>query len=95
MFHSCQVSFGPISWLIAGEVFPLDVRGPAVALATFVNFGTNFLVSLVLPVVQKGIGLGPTYLLFAALGVAAIVSIALAVVETKGKSLEEIEALWD
>lgn len=80
---------------MAGEVFPLDVRGPAVALATFVNFGTNFLVSLVLPVVQTSLGLGTTYFIFAALGVAAFASIFFTVVETKGKSLEEIEALWE
>ena len=39
-----QLSFGPISWLIVGEVFPLSVRGPATALATLTNFGSNFLV---------------------------------------------------
>lgn len=80
---------------MAGEVFPLDVRGPAVALATFVNFGTNFIVSLVLPVVQASVGLGNTYFIFSALGVIAFASIFFTVVETKGKSLEEIEALWE
>lgn len=48
-----QVSFGPISWLLVGEIFPLAVRGPALALATITNFGSNFLVSLVLPAVQQ------------------------------------------
>ena len=43
---SVQVSFGPISWLIVGEVFPLAVRGPASALATLTNFGSNFVVRL-------------------------------------------------
>lgn len=38
------MSFGPISWLIVGEVFPLAVRGQAGALATVTNFGSNFLV---------------------------------------------------
>ena len=41
-----QVSFGPISWLIVGEVFPLAVRGQAGALATVTNFGSNFLVCI-------------------------------------------------
>lgn len=41
-----QVSFGPISWLMVGEIFPLAVRGPAIALATLTNFGTNFVVSM-------------------------------------------------
>ena len=37
-----QVSFGPISWLMVGEIFPLAVRGQATALATLTNFGSNF-----------------------------------------------------
>ena len=45
-----QVSFGPISWLIVGEVFPLAVRGQAGALATVTNFGSNFLVCVAKPV---------------------------------------------
>lgn len=47
-----QLSFGPISWLIVGEVFPLAVRGQALAIATIINFGSNFGVSLVLPYAQ-------------------------------------------
>ena len=39
-----QVSFGPISWLMVGEVFPLAVRGQASALATMTNFASNFAV---------------------------------------------------
>lgn len=50
MYVGCyQLSFGPISWLIVGEVFPLAVRGEALALATVTNFGANFGVSLFLP----------------------------------------------
>ena len=37
-----QVSFGPISWLMVGEIFPLAVRSQATALATLTNFGSNF-----------------------------------------------------
>ena len=39
-----QISFGPISWLMVGEVFPLAVRGQASALATMTNFASNFAV---------------------------------------------------
>ena len=46
---SAQVSFGPISWLIVGEIFPLAVRGQAAAVATVTNFGSNFLASLFEP----------------------------------------------
>ncbi|KAL3146782.1 hypothetical protein ABBQ38_014764 [Trebouxia sp. C0009 RCD-2024] len=91
---SYQVSFGPISWLIVGEIFPLSVRGQAAAFATFTNFGSNFLVSLALPTLQDKAGLGATYLLFAGIGVVSLASIYLTIPETKGKTLEEIEALW-
>lgn len=47
-----QVSFGPVAWLIVGEVFPAEVRSAAVGCATLTNFGSNFAVSLVLPVLQ-------------------------------------------
>jgi sugar porter (SP) family MFS transporter len=89
-----QVSFGPISWLLVGEVFPLKVRGQAIALASLTNFGSNFLVSLLLPSVQEMYGPASTYLIFSLIGMVAVVVIYKIVPETKGKSLEEIEALW-
>ncbi|KAK9824931.1 hypothetical protein WJX74_007979 [Apatococcus lobatus] len=90
-----QASFGPISWLMVGEVFPLAVRGPAAALASLTNFGSNFLVSLVLPTVQDSLGLGTTYAVFAGIGIVSLITIYNIVPETRGKTLEEIEALWD
>ena len=89
-----QISFGPISWLLVGEIFPLAVRGQAAAVATLTNFSSNWLVSLALPSLQTGIGLGKTYALFAAIGVVALISIYNTVPETRGKSLEEIEAMF-
>lgn len=76
------------------QVFPLQVRSQAIALATIVNFGSNFLVSLALPVLQTRAGLAPTFALFAGLGVAALAFIYEMVPETKGKTLEEIEEMW-
>lgn len=51
-----QMSFGPISWLLVGELFPLRARSEAIALATFVNFSSNFAVSLVLPAFEEQYG---------------------------------------
>jgi len=89
-----QVSFGPISWLLVGEVFPLAVRSSAIAIASFANFGSNFLVSLVLPSIQSSIGVSSTYLLFGLIGMMAIATIYFLVPETKGKTLEEIEQMF-
>ena len=51
-------------------------------------------VSLVLPTLEDKAGLGATYLLFAGIGVVSLGSIYATIPETKGKTLEEIEALW-
>jgi SP family arabinose:H+ symporter-like MFS transporter len=70
------------------------VRGQAIALATLANFSSNFAVSLALPPLRAAAGPAATYFFFAAVGVLAVVVIDRAVPETKGKSLEEIEAMW-
>lgn len=72
----------------------LQVRSQALALATFVNFASNFGVSLVLPTLQESFGMQATYALFAAIGVAAVANIYYNVPETKNKTLEQIEAIW-
>ena len=90
-----QVSFGPISWLLCGEVFPLSVRGSALALATMTNFASNFLVSLCIPTLQETLGPSGLYFAFAGVGVAALLTVNAIVPETKGKRLEEIERLWE
>ena len=89
-----QISFGPVSWLLVGEIFPLAVRSSAIALASFANFGSNFLVSLVLPTIQSFLGVDTTYIAFGFIGIVAVGVIYLLVPETKGKSLEEIERMF-
>lgn len=86
-----QVSFGPIAWLLVGEIFPQRVRSAAVGTATLTNFLTNFLVSLCLPSLIETLGAGGTYYFFSVMGLVALSSIYLTVIETKGRTLEEIE----
>lgn len=89
-----QVSFGPIAWLLVGEVFPSKVRSQAVGIATLLNFGSNFVVSLNLPNAIDQVGIKSTYLGFASIGLLSLLSIYFSVVETKGKTLEEIEEAY-
>lgn len=86
-----QVSFGPIAWLLVGEIFPQRVRSAAVGTATLTNFFSNFLVSLYLPTLNEKFGTAGTYYVFSIMSVIALSSIYLTVPETKGKTLEEIE----
>lgn len=40
-----QISFGPISWLMVSEIFPLRTRGKGISLAVLTNFGSNAIVT--------------------------------------------------
>ena len=94
-----QVGFGPISWLIISEVFPLRTRSYAISAAVSVNFGVNLLMTATLKLLQDAFdrlspGRGASYLfgLYAVLCAVSLGFVALFVPETKGKSLEQIEA---
>ena len=62
-----QVGFGPISWLMTSEIFPLAIRGQAVAVAVQLNFFLNAVVQFGVPVVQRWLGLTGTFAIFAML----------------------------
>mmetsp|Transcript_7489 Transcript_7489/g.16233 ORF Transcript_7489/g.16233 Transcript_7489/m.16233 type:complete len:145 (-) Transcript_7489:106-540(-) len=86
-----QVGFGPIGWLIISEVFPLSVRGQAVAVAVQMNFLLNAIVQFGVPVLESWIGLNFTFAIFAAFTAYSIYFVKANVPETKGFTLEEIE----
>jgi hypothetical protein len=86
------VSWGPIVWVMLGEIFPLKVRGSAMAVATVLLWGANFVVSLTFPVLLDALGLGWLFVGYALIGLAAFFFVRSFVTETKGRSLEEIEA---
>jgi MFS family permease len=62
-----QISFGPITWLMISEVFPLAVRGRAVAVSVQMNFLLNGIVQLIVPILENVVGLRPLFAIFAAL----------------------------
>lgn len=86
------VSWGPIVWVMLGEIFPLKVRGSAMAVATVLLWGANFVVSLSFPVLLEALGLGWLFLGYALIGLAALLFVRYFVTETKGRSLEKIES---
>jgi MFS transporter, SP family, sugar:H+ symporter len=89
---SFAATWGPVVWVMLPEVLPLSVRGTAMGVAVFLHWGANFLVSQTFPVMLDGWGPGPVFLGYAAIGVLAFVFVRALVPETKGRSLEEIEA---
>jgi Sugar (and other) transporter. len=86
------IGLGPVFWLLIAEIFPLAVRGRGMSLATIANWSFNMLVSITFLDLVKGLGRGPTFLIYAAMTLATIVFTWFLVPETKGRSLEQIEA---
>jgi SP family galactose:H+ symporter-like MFS transporter len=91
---SFAISLGPVFWLIISEIYPLKVRSRAMALATMANWGSNLLVALTFLSLLRVLGKAWTFWLYALVGVAAWVFVSRMVPETKGRTLEQIEAGW-
>jgi MFS transporter, SP family, galactose:H+ symporter len=91
---SFAFSLGPVTWTVINEIYPGEVRGRAVAVATAVNWGAAFLVSGFFLSVVNAIGQAYTFWMFAAFCAIGLVWVYIGVPETRGRSLEEIEASW-
>src|SRR5207248_1351162 len=85
---SFAATWGPVVWVMLPEVLPLSVRGTAMGVAVFGNWGANFLVSQTFPPLVSGLGPGPVFLGYAGLGILAGLFVMAFVTETKGRSLE-------
>lgn len=87
-----QLSFGPIGWLMISEIFPLRLRGRGLSIAVLVNFGANALVTFAFSPLKALLGAAILFYIFGAIAVVSLVFIFFVVPETKGLTLEEIEA---
>jgi sugar porter (SP) family MFS transporter len=92
---SFAIGVGGTGWLLQGEVFPTSVRGSAAATGATVNWVSNFAVIQLFPVLQTAIGLPWVMVLFAALSVTAIVVISRMLPETRGRSVEDVVAVFE
>lgn len=93
MFYvaSFAISLGPVFWVMISEIYPLDVRGLAMSLATAVCWISNLVVSFSFPILVKYAGPPITFASYAVVTLFAIAFSYWIVPETKGLSLEEIE----
>jgi sugar porter (SP) family MFS transporter len=88
---SFAVGLGPGFWLMISEIFPLGVRGSAMAGCSVFNWAANFFVSYYFLQLIGAIGKAWTFTLYAVMGVLGIVFFLTKVPETKNRTLEEIE----
>ena len=84
------VSWGPVVWVLLGEMFNNRIRALALGLAAAAQWITNFLISQTFPTLAD-IGLGVAYGLYTAFAVLSLLFVAKYVRETKGRQLEDME----
>jgi len=95
IFVACfAFGLGPVFWLMISEIYPLKVRGAAMSVATVANWGMNLAIAVTFLTLLGVLGRTETFWLYGAIAVAAWVFFYRLVPETKGKSLEQIEAHW-
>lgn len=87
-----NVSWGPVMWIMLGEMFPNQIRGSGLAIAGFAQWTANFLITLTFPILlASALGLAGTYSIYAICSALSVAFVLLFVKETKGKELEQME----
>ncbi|HEY0412857.1 MAG TPA: sugar porter family MFS transporter [Allosphingosinicella sp.] len=86
-----NVSWGPVMWVMLGEMFPNQIRGSALAVAGFFQWFANFLISFTFPPMAKNLGLTITYTFYAVCAVISFFLVQKFIRETKGKELEQMQ----
>lgn len=88
------LSICAVIWVLTPEIFPNRIRGRAVSIAVFFNWGTNAVSAFLFPWFVSRFGMGTGFFTFAAICLFATLFFWKLVPETKGRSLEEIERHW-
>ena len=86
-----NVSWGPVMWVMLGEMFPNQIRGSALAVAGFFQWFANYLIAQTFPIMATGIGLAASYTFYAVCAVISFFLVSRFITETKGKELEEMQ----
>ncbi|BES96141.1 Sugar (and other) transporter [Nesidiocoris tenuis] len=85
------IGFGPIPWLMSGEVLSDDVKGLCTSIATSLNWGLAFVTTKFFQLIVHQIGNANTYWLLAVISVVAFCFVTFVIIETKGKSIQQVQ----
>lgn len=86
-----NVSWGPVMWVMLGEMFPNQIRGSALAVCGFAQWFANYLIAQSFPVMAAGLGLAVSYSFYAVCALISFFLVQKFIHETKGKELEEMQ----
>jgi SP family galactose:H+ symporter-like MFS transporter len=91
---SFAISMGPVFWLMSAELFPNRLRGHGASLSTIGNWAADLLVSITFLTFVSFAGQSITFWTYGFLALITLFLTIFLVPETKGKTLEQIEAYW-
>jgi SP family sugar:H+ symporter-like MFS transporter len=86
-----NMSWGPVMWVMLGEMFPNQIRGLGLAVSGLAQWSCNFLITMTFPLLLAGIGLAGTYGLYTLGAALSIIFVIKMVHETKGTELEDMQ----
>ena len=87
-------SYGPVIWTLLSEIYPTNVRGRAMSIATFSLWTGTYVIGQMVPWMFENLQTFGTFWLFALMCIPALYIVFKLTPETKGKTLEEIERYW-
>ncbi|MFT4832002.1 MAG: SP family sugar:H+ symporter-like MFS transporter [Psychroserpens sp.] len=90
---SFAISLGPVMWTLISEIFPSKIKGIAISVVGFFNSLISFSVTQVFPWELSNLGPTVTFAIYALLSLCAVFFVYKYVIETKGRTLEEVEEL--
>lgn len=91
---SFMMSWGPICWVLISEIFPNKIRGKAIAVAVAAQWAANYFISSTYPSMMEFSG-AMTYGFYGLMSIVSLIFVWKMVPETKGKTLEEMEKIWE
>ena len=97
MLYVCffAIGLGPLPWLVGSEIFLSSVRGLAMSVATVVNWTSAFIVTATFRLMQDALGAHGVFWFYACVALAGAAFVQALLPETRGKSLDEIERLFE
>jgi len=86
-----NASWGPVMWIMLGEMFPNQIRGSGLAVSGLSQWVTNFGITMMFPIMLTSIGLGGAYGIYAFFAFISAFFVIKFTTETKGLELEDMQ----
>jgi sugar porter (SP) family MFS transporter len=86
-----NMSWGPVMWVMLGEMFPNQIRGSGLAVAGAAQWTSNFAITMSFPVLLASIGLAGAYGIYTVAAIVSVFFVLRYVYETKGRELEQMQ----